>query len=184
MKCCSEPRAIRVRLRAVLTLLLLAYSSTWASETTWERNAAWLKAQINSCVDGTDPDACRRFPARTLHRLFGIDQLCEMDSCVNPWRIAEMAVSGDGWSLLGLAEDQDVLTKAQQMANGGLPVIAVHGGMVALVMPGKLFPSQAWMRNVPLAVGARVDEPSASVYAKGLSFLFSSPDSVTLYVHM
>ena len=95
-----------------------------------------------------------------------------------------MAVSGDGWSLLGLAEDQDVLTKAQQMANGGLPVIAVHGGMVALVMPGKLFPSQAWMRNVPLAVGARVDEPSASVYAKGLSFLFSSPDSVTLYVHM
>ena len=97
--------------------------------------------------------------------------------------MAETILEGEGWTELGSASDQAALTKARDMATGGLPVIAVYGGMVALVMPGKLFPSQRWSRNVPLAVGTRVDQPDASIYGKGLNFLFSDPETVTLYVH-
>jgi hypothetical protein len=50
-------------------------------------------------------------------------------------------------------------------------------------MPGKLFPSQRWKHGVPIAAGARVDKPEASVYGKGLNFLFSDPTKVSLYAH-
>jgi hypothetical protein len=71
------------------------------------------------------------------------------------------------------------------MATGGLAVVAVNAsvGWVVLVMPGDLYPSQRWRRNVPVAVGTRLDQPDASVYRQGLNFLFSDPSKVTLYVH-
>ena len=55
-------------------------------------------------------------------------------------------------------------------------------GLIAIVMPGKPVTSQSWRRKVPLAVGARLDRPEASVYGQGLNFLFSDPSKVTLYV--
>ena len=171
------------RILVMLVPLLLAQQPVWAAETTWRRNADWLEEQIGSCADGSDPDACRFFPARALSRLFGLEELCQGESCVGPWTVAETVLEGDEWSELGSASDQAVLTKACDMATGGLPVIAVHGGMIALIMPGPLYPSQRWSRDVPLAVGARVDDPAASVYAKGLNFLFSDPEAVTLYVY-
>lgn len=171
------------RFLLMLGLFLLATHTAVAAETTWGRNADWLEKQIAGCADGSDPDACRFFPARALSRLFGLDELCQDGSCVGPWTVAETVLDGNDWAELGSASEQTVLSMARDMATGGLPVIAVHGGMVALVMPGPLFPSQRWSRNVPLAVGARVDEPTASVYAKGLNFLFSDPSAVTLYVY-
>jgi hypothetical protein len=168
----------------IVCLLLFAARGVHAGETIWERNAGWLQEQIDDCAGGFDPNACRFFPARALDRLFGIEEMCEGESCVGPWKIAELAVEGEGWTELGKASDQAVLTRAAEMARGGLAVVAIHGGMVALVMPGELFPSQRWNRNVPLAVGARVDDPMASVYAKGLNFLFSDPAKVTLYVYL
>jgi len=166
-----------------LLALLAAGAGTSAAETTWTRNASWLEQQISACATGEDPVVCRYFPARALDRLFGLEELCDGDACVNPWRVAELAIEGDAWSPLGKADDQAVLARAQQMAAGGLPVVAIYGGMVALVMPGNLFPSERWRRNVPLAVGTRVDDPEASVYGKGLNFLFSDPSQVSLYVH-
>jgi hypothetical protein len=171
-------------LPAVCALLFAASGGAGAGETTWERNAGWLEEQIDGCAQHLDPDACRFFPARALDRLFGIEQMCEGESCIGPWKIAELAIEREGWTELGSASDQAVLTKAAEMARGGLAVVAIHGGMVALIMPGELFPSQRWSRNVPLAVGARVDDPAASVYAKGLNFLFSDPAKVILYVYM
>jgi len=101
--------------------------------------------------------------------------------------IAAKVAAGGEWSLLGPATDQKILNQAQDMAIGGLAVIAVRVwgdmGLVALVMPGKLFPSQSWKHEVPISTGARVDKPSASIYGKGLNFLFADPTKVTLYVH-
>ena len=172
-----------LRTFAVLLLGLGACPASLAGDTTWQRNAAWLQQQINECAESTDPDACRYFPARALDRLFGIDEMCEDGSCAHHWQVAETVLGSGSWTELGTAADQAALTTARDMATGGLPVVAVYGGMVALVMPGKAFPSERWSRNVPLAVGARVDQPDASVYGKGLNFLFSDPETVTLYVH-
>lgn len=172
-----------LRILAILSFALGACPAVLAGETTWQRNASWLQEQISDCAGGADPDSCRYFSARALDRLFGIGQMCEASSCANHWQVAETVLEGGGWAELGSASDQTVLTRARDMATGGLPVVAIYGGMVALVMPGKLFPSQRWSRNVPLAVGTRVDQPDASVYGKGLNFLFSEPETVTLYVH-
>jgi hypothetical protein len=170
-------------LRILAVLLLGACPVGLAAETTWQRNADWLQEQIEECAGGTDLDACRYFPARALDRLFGLEAMCEEGTCAHHWQVAETVLDSGGWTELGTAADQAALSKARDMATGGLPVVAVYGGMVALVMPGDLFPSQRWSRNVPLAVGARVDQPDASVYGKGLNFLFSDPETVTLYVH-
>jgi hypothetical protein len=172
-----------LRLLAILWSLLAAAPLALAGETTWQRNATWLQEQIGDCAAGEAPDACRYFPARALDRLFGIEQMCKGEACANHWQVAETVLGGQGWTELGSASDQIALSKARDMATGGLPVIALYGGMVALVMPGKLFPSHRWSRNVPLAVGTRVDQPDASIYGKGLNFLFSDPQTVTLYVH-
>jgi hypothetical protein len=172
-----------LRILTLLGCLLAASPAAPAGETTWQRNAPWLQEQIGDCAGGEDLDACRYFPARALDRLFGIERMCQGEACANHWQVAETVLGGDGWTELGNASDQAALTKARDMATGGMPVVAIYGGMVALVMPGKAFPSQRWSRNVPLAVGARVDQPDASIYGKGLNFLFSEPETVTLYVH-
>ncbi len=172
-----------LRILAIALCSFIAAAPVLAADTTWQRNANWLQEQVGDCAGGEDLGACRYFPARALDRLFGIEHMCEGETCANHWQVAESVLEGDGWTELGSATDQAALSKARDMATGGLPVVAVYGGMVALVMPGQLFPSHRWSRNVPLAVGARVDQPDASIYAKGLNFLFSDPETVTLYVH-
>lgn len=170
-------------LAAAWLLYLIAGPCT--AQTTWERNADWLEEQIEDCAEGWDTAACRYFSARALRRLFGVPEVCSGESCMNPTQLAERIAKGDPWAELGAATEQTVLNQAQQMATGGLPVVAVNEsiGWVVLVMPGNLYPSVRWRRNVPVAVGTRLDEPYASVYGQGLNFLFSDPSKVTLYVH-
>ena len=173
-----------LRILAILSCVLAGAPAALAGDTTWQRNATWLQQQVGDCAGGEDPDACRYFPARALDRLFGIDQMCKggvlRQSLAGGRDRSGGRRAGPSWEA---PPTRPALTKARDMATGGLPVVAVYGGMVALVMPGKLFPSQRWSRNVPLAVGTRVDQPDASIYAKGLNFLFSDPETVTLYVH-
>ena len=172
-----------LRLLAIPFLTLLAAFDAGA-ETTWERNANWLEEQIGECAEGR-PATCRHFAARALDRLFGLPDLCAQASCISASELAATITKGTGWSVLGQATEQAVLTQAQDMAVGGMPVVAVHEstGWVVLVMPGKLYPSERWRRNAPASVGTRLDQPEASVYGKGLNFLFSDPSKVTLYVH-
>ena len=168
---------------AVLALVLLPLPAL--AQTTWQRNASWLEEQIDACAQGDNPTPCRSFPARALDRLFGIPDLCTQASCIGPSQLAASITKGSSWIVLGQATEQTVLTQAQDMAIGGMPVVAVNEttGWVVLVMPGKLYPSERWRRNVPSSVGTRLDQPDASVYGKGLNFLFSDPSKVTLYVH-
>ena len=172
----------------VLGALLSCACAGWcAGGSTWDRNAKWLQERIQACQQGAEEFACRYFAARALNQLFGFDEFCHGDECLQPYEIAAEIAKDQHWTPLGQASDQSVLTQAQEMATGGLPVIAVQAsadqGLVAIVMPGALFPSQRWQRKVPLAVGTRPDQPESSVYRSGLSFLFSEPAKVTLYAY-
>ena len=169
----------------VAASLSLSLSGACAAQTTWSRNASWLEEQIASCAQGQDLATCRTFSARALSRLFGVLDLCNSTSCMSSLQLSSEIAKGGPWTPLGAATEQTVLTQAQQMAVGGLPVVAVNAaiGWVVLVMPGELYPSQRWRRNVPAAAGTRLDQPDGSVYGKGLNFLFSEPSQVTLYVY-
>lgn len=154
-----------------------------AAQTTWERNADWLQSQIDECAQAADRASCRTFAARALDRLFGLPDACPQANCLSAAELTATITRGPAWSILGQATEQTVLTQAQEMATGGLPVVAVNesSGWVALVMPGQLYPSERWRRNVPASIGTRLDQPDASVYGKGLNFLFSDPAKITLY---
>ncbi len=169
----------------VILGMLAAAGAAAAGQSIWDRNAAWMEKQVNACADGTNSAACSQFPARALDRLFGLPDLCEKTGCVNTQQLAKTIGRGGRWLPLGTAEAQENLVRAQQMAAGGLPVVAVQPSLnrVALIMPGSLYPSLSWGRNVPLAATTRTDVPEASLYAKGLSNLFSDASKVALYVY-
>ena len=166
-------------------LLWTSLSADSAAETTWARNADWLEEQIADCAREQDIATCRSFSARALSRLFGVLGVCDETSCMNSPQLSSEIAKGGPWTALGAATEQSVLSLAQKMAIGGMPVVAVNAdvGWVVLVMPGELYPSQRWHRNVPVAAGTRLDQPDGSVYGKGLNFLFSDPTKVTLYVY-
>ena len=167
--------------------ILVLYSGIAGAGGTWDRNAGWLQEHIQACQKRTEEFACRYFPARAMKQLFGMGEFCSEEHCLLSHEIAAEILKGGHWAALGRASDQAILTQAQEMATGGLPVIAVQAGsdkgLIAIVMPGKLFPSQRWSRTVPLGVGTRVDRPEDSVYGKGINFLFSEPAKVTLYAY-
>jgi hypothetical protein len=169
-------------------MLSVSCVSAWpAGETTWDKNAKWLQERIQACQQRAEEFACGHFAARALNQLFGFTEFCKGDNCLMPYEIAAEIHKDQHWTALGQADDQKTLTQAQEMATGGLPVIAVQAssdkGSVAIIMPGALFPSGNWDRKVPLAVGVRLDKPEGSVYRSGLSYLFSEPAKVTLYAY-
>jgi hypothetical protein len=88
---------------------------------------------------------------------------------------------------LGAANDQAVLDKARELA-ATKAVVAIlkedDRGQIAIVMPGAAVASGRWGLKVPIGVGARVDRPEASVYAKGLNWLFADPAKVVVYVRL
>lgn len=174
-----------LRILSPALLVSLSLAAAHAGDTTWQRNARWLAEQIGECATGGDTRTCRSFPARALNKLFGLPDLCEQASCLSAPQLATLITKGGAWLELGVATEQGVLTQAQQMAVGGMPVVAVNdaAGWVVLVMPGDLYPSERWRRNVPMAAGTRLDQPDESAYGKGLNFLFSDPAKITLYVH-
>ncbi|HTS54966.1 MAG TPA: hypothetical protein VMH26_16970 [Burkholderiales bacterium] len=174
------------RAAALGAAVLVSAGSVAAAGTTWDKNADWLRGQIDACARRTGGFVCSYFPARALNQLFGIGDFCDAEHCLRAHEIADQIAKDGQWTALGKASDQAILNQAQEMATGGLPVIAVQTaadkGMIAIVMPGKPVTSQSWGRKVPLAVGARLDRPEASVYSQGLSYLFSDPSKVMLYV--
>ena len=173
------------RTAALSAAALIPVGAAAAAATTWDNNAGWLREQIESCAQHSGGASCTYFPARALNQLFGIGAFCDAARCLRSHEIAAQIAKDGQWTSLGKASDQVILKQAHAMATGGLPVIAVQTSPdkgIAIVMPGKLVASQSWSMQVPLAVGTRLDRPDASIYSQALSFLFSDPAKVTLYV--
>jgi hypothetical protein len=169
-----------------LVLLLPALAS---AEDGWTKNDGYLKSAINDCAAaGADRTVCRNFTGEALGRLFGIGEFCTESRCQMAVEIEwEIRNHPDKWGALGTASDQTVLDKARELA-AIKAVVAIlkeaDRGQIAIVMPGAAVPSGKWGLNVPIAVGARVDRPEASVYAKGLNWLFADPANVVIYVRL
>ena len=177
--------SLRVFVFATL-LLLPAFAS---AEDIWARNDGYLKSAINDCsAADTDRAVCRNFTGEALNRLFGISEFCSHSRCMKAVEIGWKIRNGGGkWSALGSATDQAVLDKARELA-ATRAVLAILNegdrGQIAIIMPGAAVPSDRWGLRVPICVGARVDRPETSVYAKGLNWLFSDPAKVVLYARL
>jgi hypothetical protein len=167
-------------------LMLPAFAS---AQDIWARNDGYLKDAINDCTAaGTDRTVCRNFTGEALNRLFGIGDFCTDSRCMMAVEIEwEIRNHPEKWGALGAANDQAVLDKARELA-ATKAVLAVFNeadrGQIAIVMPGAALASGRWGLKVPIGAGARVDKPEASIYGKGLNWLFADPAKVLLYVRL
>jgi hypothetical protein len=168
--------------------LLVLPAFAWAQDV-WSKNDDYLKSAINDCTAaGADRTVCRNFTGEALNRLFGIGDFCTESRCMKAVEIEwELRNNPGKWGVLGAANDQAVLDKARELA-ATKAVVAIlkeqDRGQIAIVMPGAAVPSGQWGLKVPIGVGARVDRPEASVYGKGLNWLFADPANVVVYVRL
>ena len=176
-------------LRAFDFAALLLLPAVASAEDVWSRNDGYLKSAINDCsAAGAYRTVCRNFTGEALNRLFGIGDFCTASRCMKAVEIEwEIRKHPDQWAVLGAANDQSVLDKARELARTRAVVAILKEadrGQIAIVMPGAAVPSGRWGLNVPIGVGARIDHPEASVYGKGLNWLFADPAKVIVYVRM
>ena len=152
-------------------------------------NDGYLKSAINDCgAAGARLSVCRSFSGEAWSRLFGIGDFCNPSRCMRVTElIGKIRADTGKWGVLGSANDQAVLDKARELA-ATKAVLAIlqeeDPGQITIIMPGAPVPSGRWRLNVPIGVGARVDRPEASVYAKGLNWLFAEPAKVVVYVRL
>lgn len=170
--------------RILCLVCVLVASTSLALETVWVTNKHWLEDQVSTCRNGVI-GVCQSFPGSALNLLFGISDYCPDDKCLPANEIAIAITKDPKWKFLGKADNQSALTRAQQMAQGGLPVVAVltneNKGIIAILMPGKPQKSPKWDLVVPLSVSTRPDHPRLSVYANSINFVFADPAKVRLY---
>lgn len=162
-----------------------------AQADTWVQNSAWIDSAITECQATTeDLSACQSFTPAALEKLFSIADFVTDSRVMLAAEIAtEMQRHPETWQSLGAASDQAVLDKAHELASAGSAVIAIQSvdgrGQAAIIMPGQPLPSGKWeMERVPLAAAARVDSPESSINGKSISWVFSDPQLVTLYVRL
>jgi len=171
-------------LRIACLLGLLAVTVCQAQETVWMKHQHWLEDQVSTCRNGVI-GVCQAFPGNALNLLFGIKDFCPAEKCLSAKDIAVAITKDPKWRSLGKADNQAELTRAQQMAQGGIPVVAVmaseQNGIIAILMPGKPQKSPKWNLTVPLSVSTRPDHPKLSVYANSINFVFADPAKVRLY---
>ncbi len=163
--------------------------TSFAQVDTWAENSAWVDSAIVECQSTTDDlTACQSFTPNALEKLFSIAEFVTDSRVMLAAEIAtQMQRDPETWQPLGAASDQAVLDKAHDLAKEGKAVIAIQSvdglGQAAIIMPGQPVPSGKWqMERVPIAAAARVDAPENSIYAKSISWVFSNPQLVTLYV--
>lgn len=175
--------------RALVLACLFLFPVLASAQDTWEKHDGYLKSAIKACAAArADRTACRNFTGEALGRLFGIGDFCSARRCMKAVEIEwEIRNHPEKWARLGAAGDQAVLDKARELAATKAVVAIVtqaDRGQVAIIMPGAGVASANWGLRVPVSVGTRVDRPEQSVYARGLSWLFASPQDVVLYVRI
>jgi hypothetical protein len=177
-----------LRMSGFTALLLLPTFA--AAEDVWSKNDGYLKSAINDCsaAAGADRTSCRNFTGEALARLFGIGDFCTDSRCMMAVEIEwEIRNNPGKWGALGTAKEQAALDKARELAATKAVVAILNDvdrGQIAIIMPGAAVPSGRWGLNVPIGVGARVDRPEASIYGKGLNWLFADPAKVVIYVRL
>ena len=158
---------------------------------TWAQNSAWVDSAIVQCqstIDDLVP--CQNFTPMALEKLFSIADFVTDSRVMLAAEIAtELNRHPETWQSLGQASDQAVLDKAHELASAGNAVIAIQSvdglGQAAIIMPGQPVPSGTWeMERVPLAAAARVDSPESSIYEKSISWVFSNPQLVSIFVKL
>ncbi|HYG51317.1 MAG TPA: hypothetical protein VD905_10465 [Flavobacteriales bacterium] len=130
---------------------------------------------------------CKYFIAKAIHDYFGISDFRIKGNYVDFEYIHPIVRSSTRWRNLGAAGLQKTLNDAQEFANKGKPVLAIHTdsrlGHVVIVMPGKLEKAANWGGlNCPQVASFFMIQDMESFVDKSIAFAWESPEGIEVFV--
>ncbi|MEQ9437971.1 MAG: hypothetical protein RIG62_02945 [Cyclobacteriaceae bacterium] len=157
----------------------------WSSELHEEIN------QFKSCENTSNigVNSCNAFIGQTLKTIYRVNDFYTSTKgrYMLVSEIQDYLQSDNRWTLLGKGYDQEVLAKAQKLANENKAVVAVYInksniGHLAYILPGELQSSGSWGVRVPNSAAFFTTQPEKSYLNKGLSYSF--PRTAITEVHL
>lgn len=170
--------------------VVLAISSCSEKPTDEEKRIAieTILEEYNDCVSEAESNKdCKTFTARAICEYNGIDDLKEGGEYIEYNDIYDFIIAGDKWKSLGFAPDQEVMTKAQDLANDGYAVIAVNTEdkhkFTVLIVKGELTKSGKWGAEVPACAAFFPASSSLEAFInKTINYAWSNPKGVEFFV--
>lgn len=138
-------------------------------------------------INASSRNECKHFIAQSICEYNGIyDFMNEDGSFVEYHTIYDLVLENELWKKIGNAEDQNVLTDAQTLANKGLPVIAINTNdkhkLSVLVIKGETKSSRSWGLKTPNTAAFFPVSGPKSYINKPLSYSWGSPKGILLFV--
>ena len=148
-----------------------------------------IEKDYKACRDAAESRSdCKNFTTESLAKFYQItdEELMKDGEYINYDKLPELVENSENWSLIGDAEDQSTLNKAQTASNTGHAVIAFiedkKGGHVAMIIPGEMRMSNKWKLKCPNSAGF-FRHKTESYTNKQLSYSFRSPEDLVVYKH-
>ena len=148
-----------------------------------------IQEEYKTCRENEESKSdCKNFTTKAVATFYELkdEELMKDGEYINYTALPELVASSDNWELIGNAEDQSTLNKAQTAADKGTAVIAFvegkKGGHVSMIIPGEMRKSGKWDLLCPNSTGF-FRHKVESYIDKQLSYSFRSPDDVVVYKH-
>lgn len=173
----------RNMLAALLVLMVGSYGFANAQ---WETSLDALLDEVATCQPPvTDGNPCSQITSKAVKAVYGIDDFDDGGAMMPMSKIDEYVAGSSEWTMLGTADNQEALNKAQDAANAGKATLAIlkeePQGHVVIILPGKLTPSGKWGLSAPNSASFFLNVPRLSYVGKPMSYAFKVPGVVELY---
>jgi hypothetical protein len=167
-------------------------TNTWTGKLLDALAAEQSCSSADSDASFASTSACNIFVGRVLKTVYGID-----DFVVQPPQdgkvyyaaneIAALLPTWTGWSELGTADSQDVLSNAKAQADLRRLVIAVWSnadgpGHIAVIGPGPLRHSTKWELDTPVSASFTLNQPARAFLGQPLACAFNK--EIKGHVHL
>jgi len=131
----------------------------------------------------TESHTCKEYIALAISKYYGYDLKGADDSFLPYDEILSKVSKSDDWTEVGFANDQAVLTKAQENANSGIGTIALSlkSNSVAIVIKGELTHSNSLSLDCPSVAVFRPRKFNKSFVGKGINYAWSDLSKVKIY---
>ncbi len=136
-----------------------------------------------------NPLQCKYFISKAIDDYFGVKDFMKNGTYADFEDILFIIKSNTKWKSLGMANSQNALDEAQNIANNGKPVLAIHTnsklGHVVIIMPGKLEKALSWGNlNCPQVASFFMMQDYESFVDKSIAFAWSKPDGIEIFARV